>query len=517
MDLFENPFYLLGASIWDDSAKLAERVEVKSISLNYKTISQIMANLNSPRHRLAAEVAWLADLKPEDQPNALLALKKSPESLLELQGLPPLSKANLLTAALAQGDGRLTDIILALAAASAEIDPDQILETISQARAQAGWPAVQEKQVKLEVKARQAYFLSQTLAQLAGLSPPARLGLVRGLVEKATNLGEKPAPPLVAEIMDSFAKEVKTPLAARATEVYDCIFALHSILDSPKEPVEGQNAALIHPTLEKLIKSTKRWDAMAQPFQILAKSQSQKHPDSQVMAMKIRELAFYAYNAKGLLPVAQSLTELLREVFAESEDVSERAEKDKIFLDQLAKAQRERDNTQFKADFLNRILAVILEKIREIGSDLEEKSDFSAVSPKIEELQALLGDISPKDKDDQAVQKVALMARALALSLCHRYGRPERAMDLLTALGRIFGSEEPFASLFASDLEAIGQIVKVLYPKLKFIRESNKKLLLAIIILFLILLTLICARLAKGDDPWPEPPLGQPPVKLLVV
>ncbi|MDR0548313.1 MAG: hypothetical protein LBI10_02715 [Deltaproteobacteria bacterium] len=492
MDLSENPFCLLGAMAGDDSAKITALIEDKTRSLNYKTLTQIQANLTNPQRRLAAEVAWLPGLQPEEVAGALLAFKTAPISLLALN-LPPLARCNALASALPKAEDRLLEFILELVKAYDEINLTDLAKDLNAARGQGGWPLVLPKHLEVAVSDRKAYFLESIYAELEKLTPPKRLILLTTAISQDAALGQKPASSLLAETLGQFAKEVRLPLAHRTQTVLDDVFYLHSLIDSPPEGLTSQGPESLEGAAAKLVKSTKSWDQLAQPFQLLAKSLKKPHPESQVLALKIRELAFLAYNSGGYLTVALVLTDLLSEVFAEVVDVASQAQKDAAFLDELAKKRHEEDTKRLKADFLERLLATILNKTRDLETSLaaHPSHGLTNLDPQIEELRVLLNDVASEAKERETTQKVALTVRNLALRCHHRYGRADLALVLLTALAKIFDGQEPFASLFASDLKSLGQTDSEKPPDLSLARRPSLKLgllaLVAVILLILIL------------------------------
>ncbi|MDR2141792.1 MAG: hypothetical protein LBR11_08410 [Deltaproteobacteria bacterium] len=506
MDPLNNPFCLLSASVWDDSAKLQERISEKSLTLSHRTLARLHSILVDPRQRLMVEMAWLPGLSETESDHLLGLLKKTPERLLS-QGsgpTPPLAQANLLVAALPQAQNRRLDFVLALAEAFDQIDPKEVLAAINEPRQKAGWPLANLDQIQMEIKERQAYCLKTIREQLDQLAAPQRLTFFTKLVEVGTNQGQKPPQTLVVEILNEFRQEAELPLNQRARRVFELISALHALIEAP----EGQDAAKIISTAEKLSKATKIWDQLAQPFQILAKSQGQNQPNSQIMAMKIRELAFLAYNSHGYLSLAQNLTKLLGEVFAEVVDVAEQAEKDRVLLDQLAQVAEVKAKDQLSDDSIRQTLAQVVSLVKDINAQLKKNPQDAELTQEIDQLIALLGTIALSAQTEAAVEKVILMSRTLALSLRYHYGRANSAMAILSELSRIFQGTEPFGSLFASDLESIRLNAQA---RLKW-RDWQRRLpkFWKIALIALIFLALLAGFLFSLKNHQPEPPSTKP-------
>lgn len=59
MDILNNPFFILGASVFDSQSKLTSLAQKKSRTLNKKLLEQSMQILLDPKLRLQAEIAWV--------------------------------------------------------------------------------------------------------------------------------------------------------------------------------------------------------------------------------------------------------------------------------------------------------------------------------------------------------------------------------------------------------------------------------------------------------------------------
>ena len=59
MTLFENPFYILGATPRDTKQRIMELAREKSLTLDPDIVNEARDILINPRRRIAAEVAWL--------------------------------------------------------------------------------------------------------------------------------------------------------------------------------------------------------------------------------------------------------------------------------------------------------------------------------------------------------------------------------------------------------------------------------------------------------------------------
>ncbi|MBP7509742.1 MAG: hypothetical protein KA807_18155, partial [Prolixibacteraceae bacterium] len=73
MNIFENPFYILGATPLDSRRKINEFADDKSLLLNTAEITEARDILINPSKRLAAEIRWFPGLSKE-QTSEILGL-----------------------------------------------------------------------------------------------------------------------------------------------------------------------------------------------------------------------------------------------------------------------------------------------------------------------------------------------------------------------------------------------------------------------------------------------------------
>ena len=74
MNIFENPFYILGATPLDSRRKINEFADDKSLLLNTAEITEARDILINPSKRLAAEIRWFPGLSKEQTSEILVSL-----------------------------------------------------------------------------------------------------------------------------------------------------------------------------------------------------------------------------------------------------------------------------------------------------------------------------------------------------------------------------------------------------------------------------------------------------------
>ncbi len=335
MDLFQNPFLILGACTRDNRHRISELAEERSLLFDPNTCMDARSDLTNPRKRLSAEVAWLPGIAPKRVEELMSLLESSPEDLLRLEKLPSISKTNLIATAL----GRLSDLnteiladwITVISLGFECIDPEDMRGIINEERIVSGFPEVSDLQsVEFEIQERRIFFCEVIKSALDKMSPKDLVKTITNAVELLTDEGEEQGPILIDDIVDSYEIEAQEFLDKEERNIKSIVEKLRAVVD------EKRPDTISAPLVSQLIQVVKNWDFVAQPIQVSAKSRGLDHEASHRVARLVRELAVYIFNEHGKLDFSQQLTSMLQEVFAEVGDVAERTSEDGKTLNNIA-------------------------------------------------------------------------------------------------------------------------------------------------------------------------------------
>src|SRR4051812_27739407 len=97
--LHRNPFWVLSVSIRDDRQRIVEASDELALVLDANVCQKARADLTNPRARLTAEIAWLPGVAPKRASDIGTAIRDGRLSSGLEAGLPPLPRANVLSAA----------------------------------------------------------------------------------------------------------------------------------------------------------------------------------------------------------------------------------------------------------------------------------------------------------------------------------------------------------------------------------------------------------------------------------
>lgn len=340
MDLLQNPFYILQASPRDTRQRIMELADERSLLADPETCSQARLALTTPRKRLAAEIAWLPGIGPTRARNMLALIESSPGKLFTVNNLPPLTRANLLAAAIAcifDGSDEniipedVTEWVIELAWEFEDIEPDSLRTLINKEREIAGFPAIQEPQdIEAALQEQRQYYRQVIKSALNTLPSRELVEAVTLIVDSATDNGWEPGPVLAADLADLYEIEAQPFLEKEEENINLLVKKLRDTADA-----KAPDTALA-PIVEQLISIVKNWDTVAQPIQVSMKGRGLDHGASHRIARLVRDLSVHLFNEHDKLHFSQQLTDMLQAVFAEVGKVADLTAEDAETLEQIA-------------------------------------------------------------------------------------------------------------------------------------------------------------------------------------
>lgn len=335
MDLLQNPFHILNASLRDNRRRIMELADERSLLFDSSECMEARSELTNPRKRLSAEVAWLPGIGPKRVGEVLSLLESSPADLLAVDNLSSIARANLLAAGLARLPDHNADNvakwILEISWAFEDLDADELSVIINEERVVSGFPEVSDlSAVEAEIQERRRHYRQVIKLALDNLSPKELVKAVTVAVESATDDGEEHGPIVIADLVDSYEVEAQGFLDKEEGNIKALVEKLRAAVDAE------QPDSILTPMVNQLIQVVKNWDTVAQPIQVSTKSRGLDHDASRRVAGLVRGLAIHMFNEHGKLDFSQQLTNMLREVFAEVGEVAERTAEDADALGEIA-------------------------------------------------------------------------------------------------------------------------------------------------------------------------------------
>lgn len=314
--------------------------EEKSLVADEAVAAEATSALTNPRKRLAAELGWLPGLGPKRAEEAVALIQEDSGVVRDLVNLPDLARCNLLAAGLVRAVAtmdvsEIAEWIVDLAETHDEIDPESTLILVNEDRSVAGFPEVIDLHaLETELSGRRQYYKAVLKEALNHLSPKDLVAAVTEAVEVATEEGTVQAPILIDDLVDAFEVEAQEFLEKEKENI-------GLLVQRIREAATDDDEQALKPHVSKLEKVVKNWDFVAQPIQLSFRSRGVAHAMSHEVAGEVRSLAVDLFNEHSHLEIAQNLTGLLQEVFAEVDQVVEQTEEDAAALDAIAEQRTE--------------------------------------------------------------------------------------------------------------------------------------------------------------------------------
>lgn len=344
-ELHQNPFWILGATSRDDRRRIVDLAEERALTIDPGVCQRARSDLVNPRTRLTAELSWLPGVSPRKADQLARQVLIDPMSVRGEAKLPVLAHANLVSAAFAGVDDRdspeeVAKFIGEMAILVDRLSLDEVVRDINEDRSVSGFPQIRsEDHVESELAERKRRFRTAIKEALDRLPAAALVGVMAQAVDTATAGATHQAPELIDELVDSYEVETQGFLQQEAGNVLKVIDAARASAKSGEESVKV--------LIDRLDGVVRNWSKVARPIQVSAKARGIAHKPSVELAFSIRSLGIDLFNEHELPAQSKRITALLRDLFSEIPDVSERVEQDvealhNIFQDRK-KAEAQRD------------------------------------------------------------------------------------------------------------------------------------------------------------------------------
>lgn len=339
MNLFQNPFYILGVSTRDSKQTIVEACDAKSLTVDADLCTRFRSDLTHPRNRLSAELAWLPGLSPARSIGLIEKLRRDPAAFLSaIDGINPLARCNALATYLdhkIKDEPQIINLLIDISQSFEQIDFRSLLAIINEDRQIAKIPVIQDvESIKHELQTRLEYMIGTMKNCLNNAKAPDKV--LTEIVAKTTSEGKQHPPMLVEGLTDKYQIEVQKYLEQLVDKIKNIITTIEN---KPKEVFEEQ--------LPILYKYLKAWDQIAQPIQLVQQSKGIDDPHSKELAQALRVMAINLAYSYEMRSEVKQITKMVAEIFKELPQVTEEVSEDLIalenFFDRKAKNKEEEE------------------------------------------------------------------------------------------------------------------------------------------------------------------------------
>lgn len=332
MNLFQNPFFIIGVSTRDSKQSIVDACDAKSLTVDSDLCTRSRAVLTQPRNRLSAELAWLPGLSPARALGLIERFEKDPKNFLLLaEVLNPLCKCNVMTTYLEyckpKDESLIINVLMALAQSFDQIDFTNLMSVINEDRQIAKIPVIQDvESIKQEMQGRREHIIGIMKDSLNNVKAPDNV--LTEIITKTTADGKLHPPILIEELTDKYQIEVQKYLDQLVAQIRNVV----SNIEKKPKTFECQ--------MPNLYKYLKAWDQIAQPIQLIHQSKWLDDTHSKELAHDMRNLAITMANTYELHSEAKQVSEVVAEIFKELPQFAERVAEDITVLDGLIEQKR---------------------------------------------------------------------------------------------------------------------------------------------------------------------------------
>lgn len=347
MDLLQNPFYILGATLRDNKRRIIELAEEKSLYFDSVLITKAQADLTNPHKRLAAELAWLPGASPRLVAGLLDKLTDDKDlEQNQLNDLSPLAKVNFFVSQISHKKNDdtpswtfdLSSEILAIAEAFESVDMQKLVDLLNTDRMTAGFSVINDELLVMEgLRERRRYICHAIKEALSNVISEDVLEIMKLVVRSSTDFGNKHGFIVIDDLVARYEIESQEFFEKEAENIKLLISTIRESFD------KGLPTSFIVHLISKLMALIKNWHKIAEPIQLNTKSKGSEHRKSCDIALSIRTLSIDMYNNYGQLELATSLTETIRTFFADVATIADRVNEDIKTIGDLTEEARERE------------------------------------------------------------------------------------------------------------------------------------------------------------------------------
>ena len=400
MDIFDNPFHILGATPQDNIRTIENLAEERSLLSDDDACMKARSILTNPRNRISAEVSWLPCVNPTRVGEMLMLLESSAgnhfdsnnstsivpvdslaaalsrltktasttvaDEVLELliplekhsigignlnavgkilgiDDLKPITRANLLAARMSRLPNNVPDDvakwIITIAQVYESINPEDVQTILNAERNMSGFPEITSiSDIAVEIQNRRSYYNQVIKTVLNKIySAKERLDAVNMVIHESSIVtGKNRKPLLIDDTIDAYAVKTTPLLENEEKNIETQVQKLRYAADTIACDTTFSSM------VDKLIQAVKNWHIMAQPILLKKKRMGFRDSESHRVAMDVRRLAIYLINEHDKLYISQQILIMLQEVFAEVPEIVERITSDLETLNKKVEQREEK-------------------------------------------------------------------------------------------------------------------------------------------------------------------------------
>jgi hypothetical protein len=347
--IFDNPFYILGATTRDTRQKIIELSDEKLFELSEDLCQKARSELTMPKKRLLAELNWFPGISPSKTLNAMNLIYNNNYNVLNMRGLTELSKINIICTIFEKRDfdlsnEELEELIIKIVQIFDALNIEYILRDINEDRKISLFPLIDDiEPIKYEIEEKQRICAKLIINRLNNIEIGNLIEIVTKIVSNTTKNGSMSTPQIINNLIDDYQLHTKNFLLLEYDKIKQLIKAVYDNASS------GESAVLVF--VKRLIDIARKWDEVARPIQLNARSMGINDELSTEVASSIRSLGICLFNEYNYLELSKMILDTLKELFAELPGVFEQINEDIHHLNKIEKEEKQRlSSLQYTAE-----------------------------------------------------------------------------------------------------------------------------------------------------------------------
>ena len=419
MSIKNNPFFILGVECTSNRRAIISAAEEMGFSLDASVCTEAQNALLNPAKRLLAELDWFVDASPDQI--RYIREKISNDLSISANGLKPLSKLNAtlynFEKSRASDSFELGFSLLEIDELYSKISPEVLANSINERRLSAGFVVANEQDVIAGLNKKRENIRRIITEKLDALSDDDYIDLVTKLAEKNIANTSYSDGAVISDVIDQYEIRMQSQLESMSADIENQIDGIKS----------SEASSAINARIERLVKTIKAWDRIAQPLQLKSQASGIPHDNSQQVGRDVRELAVYLHNEKNESQTALELVQAMRPVFAEMDELTSLFESDSDTLESIIDSNKEAQDVIKEFD-----------SIIDAGKKLVSYANKETVDHFIASVRELDSRIKALNLDKGTTEKLrvnlCMAARGAAIQLHNEKGQTELALSIISAL-----------------------------------------------------------------------------------
>ena len=429
--LFDNPFYVLDASITDNRRKIAALCEDKSLYIDSKICEDARAALITPQRRLNAEMHWFPDCDSSEISHLLAYVKdteKNTDAESEIiSNLCSLSQLNAYVGSFAEKTAstyqELKRDILRISRLFEDLNPERIRTMLNEKRLIAGFPTIETtndiistiSQIRSEIKKS----ITQKLSSLNSDQYIAFVTIISESYSSARNRGQA----VLEDIITEYELKINDTLEDKAK----------SIIRMADFIAKGADRIDVDAAVADILKALSDWDRIAQPMQLSALTKGDSHTSSAEMFTKMRNLAIALHNNFGLSEQALTINTAMKTVFAEMPEHMALLKEDEEILKGLIQGKIGFEHIKTKFEYIDSLIAKAKSNVV-----YERKSAIDMILSETKELYAYIQNNVTGAEKIKTQETLGFTVRGLAIELANDKKDFESSLRIINSLLSIY-------------------------------------------------------------------------------